>query len=204
MTIAGRTVLVTGAGRGIGRALVEEALARGAARVYAGTRHPLEHPDARVTPLIAHVSGRVRTVPLLVGSYLAVWALVGVAVYGLYRPHGSLAVGAVVIAAGACELTLPERRFRRACRDGAGSGLAFGVCCVGFEHRADGDAGGAGRHEHHLDGDDHRPRPRPEATARQRRHRCAAGAGDHRTWNPDRYGTVDGAWTHATDVRGRR
>ena len=50
---------------------------------------------------------------------------------GLYRPHGSLAVGAVVYAAGACELTPPERRFRRACREGAGSGLAFGVCCVG-------------------------------------------------------------------------
>jgi len=35
MAIAGKTVLVTGASRGIGRALVEEALARGAARVYA-------------------------------------------------------------------------------------------------------------------------------------------------------------------------
>ena len=51
--------------------------------------------------------------------------------YGLYRPHGFLAVGAVVIAMGACELTPPERCFRRACREGAGSGLAFGVCCVG-------------------------------------------------------------------------
>jgi predicted metal-binding membrane protein len=79
----------------------------------------------------AHVSDRVRAVPLFVGSDLAVWALVGVAVYGLYRPHGSLAVGAVVIAAGACELTPPERRFRRACREGADSELAFGVCCVG-------------------------------------------------------------------------
>ena len=37
MAIAGKTVLVTGASRGIGRALVEEALARGAARVYAWT-----------------------------------------------------------------------------------------------------------------------------------------------------------------------
>jgi hypothetical protein len=52
-------------------------------------------------------------------------------VYGLYRPHGSLAAGAVVIAAGACELTPPERRSRRACREDAGSGLAFAVCCVG-------------------------------------------------------------------------
>src|SRR5262249_42766919 len=36
----------------------------------------------------AHASGRVRAVPLFIGSYLAVWALVGVAVYALYRPHG--------------------------------------------------------------------------------------------------------------------
>jgi NAD(P)-dependent dehydrogenase (short-subunit alcohol dehydrogenase family) len=56
MTIAGKTALVTGASRGIGRALVEEALARGAARVYAGTRQPLEHPDARVTPLILDIT----------------------------------------------------------------------------------------------------------------------------------------------------
>ncbi|MQY37375.1 hypothetical protein SRB17_53790 [Streptomyces sp. RB17] len=49
--IAGRAVLVTGGNRGIGRELVEEALARGAARVYAGTRGPLDHPDRRVTPL---------------------------------------------------------------------------------------------------------------------------------------------------------
>jgi len=51
MKIEGKTVLVTGANRGIGQALVTEALTRGAARVYAGTRQSLAHPDARVTPL---------------------------------------------------------------------------------------------------------------------------------------------------------
>ena len=51
MKIEGKTVLVTGANRGIGQALVTEALSRGAARVYAGTRQSLAHPDARVTPL---------------------------------------------------------------------------------------------------------------------------------------------------------
>ncbi len=56
MTIADKAVLVTGANRGIGQARVEEALRRGAKRVYAGTRQPLTHPDGRVTPLIMDVT----------------------------------------------------------------------------------------------------------------------------------------------------
>src|SRR5687768_12459841 len=36
-SLEGRTILVTGARRGLGRALVEEALDRGATRVYAAT-----------------------------------------------------------------------------------------------------------------------------------------------------------------------
>jgi predicted metal-binding membrane protein len=78
-----------------------------------------------------HASGRVRAVPLFVGSYLAVWALVGVAVYALYRPHGSLAAGAAAIAAGVYELTPLKRHFRRRCRESVRSGFEFGFCCVG-------------------------------------------------------------------------
>jgi NAD(P)-dependent dehydrogenase (short-subunit alcohol dehydrogenase family) len=56
MTIADKAVLVTGANRGIGQALVEEALRRGAKRVYAGTRQPLTHIDGRVRPLTLDVT----------------------------------------------------------------------------------------------------------------------------------------------------
>jgi NAD(P)-dependent dehydrogenase (short-subunit alcohol dehydrogenase family) len=60
MSIENRTVLITGANRGIGRALVEEALRRGAKRVYAGTRVALTHPDERVTYLSLDVTDRAQ------------------------------------------------------------------------------------------------------------------------------------------------
>jgi predicted metal-binding membrane protein len=79
----------------------------------------------------AHATGGVRTVPLFVASYLAVWALAGVAVYALYQPHGTVAAGVVVIAAGVYEFTPLKRRFRRRCRDRVRSGFRFGLCCAG-------------------------------------------------------------------------
>jgi predicted metal-binding membrane protein len=79
----------------------------------------------------AETSGRVRAVPLFVGAYLAVWTLVGVAVYALYRPHGSFVAGAVAIAAGVYEFTPPKRHFRRRCRESVRSGFEFGLYCVG-------------------------------------------------------------------------
>ncbi len=56
MKIEDRTVLITGANRGIGEALVNEALRRGARKVYAGTRSMLRHPDRRVIPLMLDVT----------------------------------------------------------------------------------------------------------------------------------------------------
>jgi predicted metal-binding membrane protein len=79
----------------------------------------------------AQASGGMRSVPLFTGSYLAVWALAGAAVYALDRPHGPVAAGLVVIAAGLYELTPLKRHFRRRCRVSIRSGFGFGLCCVG-------------------------------------------------------------------------
>jgi predicted metal-binding membrane protein len=79
----------------------------------------------------ADTRGRVRDVPLFVGWYLAVWTVVGVAVYALYRPHGTYAAGAVAVAAGVYELTPLKQIFRRRCDESVRSGLEYGLYCVG-------------------------------------------------------------------------
>jgi predicted metal-binding membrane protein len=79
----------------------------------------------------AFASHRLRAVPLFVGSYLAVWTLVGVVVFVLYRPHGSLAAGVIAIAAGLYELTPLKQHCRRRCRESVHSGIEFGRYCVG-------------------------------------------------------------------------
>ena len=77
MSIADKTVLVTGASRGIGQALTDEALRRGAKRVYAAARRPVAHPDERVTPLrmdvtdaaqIRAAAGRIGSLDFLVNN----------------------------------------------------------------------------------------------------------------------------------------
>ena len=77
MNITQKTILITGANRGVGRALVEEALKRGVTRVYAGTRAAFKHPDKRVTPVkldvtnaaeIRRVAGEVGALDLLINN----------------------------------------------------------------------------------------------------------------------------------------
>ncbi|MCU1647324.1 MAG: short-chain dehydrogenase [Nocardia sp.] len=81
--ISGSAVLVTGANRGIGRALVEEALSRGARRVYAGTREPWTHPDTRVTPLTLDItdSDQIRSAVGAVESLDVLVNNAGIALY---------------------------------------------------------------------------------------------------------------------------
>jgi predicted metal-binding membrane protein len=76
-------------------------------------------------------AGGVRAAPLFIASYLAVWTLAGVAVYAVYRPHGTLVAGSAAIAAGLYELTPLKQHFRRRCRESLRSGLEFGLCCAG-------------------------------------------------------------------------
>ena len=69
--------------------------------------------------------------PLFAGSYLGVWTLVGLAVYAVYRPHGTSLAAALIVAAGVYELTPLKRTCRRRCRENVRSGSRFGFYCVG-------------------------------------------------------------------------
>jgi NAD(P)-dependent dehydrogenase (short-subunit alcohol dehydrogenase family) len=92
VTVTDSSILVTGANRGIGQALVEEALTRGAKRVYAGARRPFIHRDRRVTPLILDVTDaaqiqaaveRVESLDILINN-------AGVALYDDLTDRGAL------------------------------------------------------------------------------------------------------------------
>ncbi len=69
--------------------------------------------------------------PRFTAGYLACWALVGVAVYLLYRPPAAVTAGALVIGAGLYELTPLKRACRVRCREPVSSGLRFAGYCFG-------------------------------------------------------------------------
>jgi NAD(P)-dependent dehydrogenase (short-subunit alcohol dehydrogenase family) len=107
MTIAGKTVLITGANRGIGQALVEEALSRGAKRVFAGTRKPLAFVHERVTPVTLDVTSsaqiqsaveRVESLDILINN-------AGVAVYDDLSERAALERHLAVNLFGAYDVT---------------------------------------------------------------------------------------------------
>jgi predicted metal-binding membrane protein len=77
------------------------------------------------------IGGRVLAAPLFAGSYLAVWTVIGLAVYALYQPHGTFVAGALTVAVGVYELTPLKSGCRRRCRESVRSGFEFGIYCVG-------------------------------------------------------------------------
>jgi predicted metal-binding membrane protein len=79
----------------------------------------------------ARLAGTARAALPFAACYLAIWAIAGAVAYALDRPHGPLDAGAVVIAAGVYELTPVKRHFRGRCREDAGAGLGYGLCCLG-------------------------------------------------------------------------
>lgn len=83
VAISGRTILITGGNRGIGRALVSEALSRGAERVFVGTRTPLGHFDTRAIPVTLDITSpeQVRAAVGRVGALDVLINNAGVALY---------------------------------------------------------------------------------------------------------------------------
>ena len=91
MNIVNKTVLITGANRGIGKALVDEALRRGAKKVYAGMRSPVQHPDKRVTPLMLDVTNASQ-IQRAVGAVDMLDVLINNAGIAIYDDLGNLEV----------------------------------------------------------------------------------------------------------------
>lgn len=90
--------------------------------------------SAMMLPVVlrhAQAGGRALTVLPFIGSYLTVWAFVGVPVYALYQPHGTLVAGVITIVAGLYEFTPLKRFCRRHCCESMRSGFECGLYCMG-------------------------------------------------------------------------
>lgn len=89
-TISDKTVLVTGGNRGIGCALVEEALRRGAKRVYAGTRKPVANSNAIPVPLDVTDEAQIQRAVAEIGSLDILVNNAGIADYDDLSDHATL------------------------------------------------------------------------------------------------------------------
>lgn len=108
MDIANRTILITGASRGIGRALLDEALRRGARRVYAGIRSEPQSTDARVTPVLLDVTS-ARQIERAVRDVASVDILInnaGIALGGALGDPGQIEQHMAVNLLGPLNMTL--------------------------------------------------------------------------------------------------
>ncbi len=148
----------------------------------------------------AQAGGRVHDVLLFVGSYLAVWALFGIPIYALYRPHGMLIGGLVTIAAGIYEGTPLKRAFRRRCCDDGYSGLVFGVCCIGSSIGLMLMQVSLGLMSITWMVVALKPYHGPEAVTAEGDRRCAGSLRDRRVRPPDCRGAVVRSGTDASDV----
>lgn len=109
MKISNGTFLVTGSNRGLGRALVEEALAQGARRVFAAARQAqAPHPDPRVSQLVLDVTNaeHIRAAAAQIDELDVLMNNAGVAFYDDLTSRAQIEEHLAVNLFGAFDLTL--------------------------------------------------------------------------------------------------
>jgi predicted metal-binding membrane protein len=74
---------------------------------------------------------RMSAMVAFVTAYLAVWIVVGIAAFSVYRPHGTVVAGVATVLAGGYELTSLKRHARQHCRERVHSGYRLGIFCIG-------------------------------------------------------------------------